>query len=78
MGLPYKAAVTPRVKADRPVREWNRFVIRMQGEKLTVYLNGKCVLFEAQLPPVKKSGPLALQHHGAAMEFGNLYIREFK
>ena len=78
VGLPYKAAVTPRVKADRPVREWNRFVIRMQGEKLTVYLNGKCVLFEAQLPPVKKSGPLALQHHGAAMEFGNLYIREFK
>ena len=40
VGLPYKAAVTPRVKADRPVREWNRFVIRMQGEKLTVYLNG--------------------------------------
>ena len=77
-GLPYRAAVTPRVKADNPVREWNRFLIRMVGEKVTVYLNGKCVLFEARLPPVNKSGPIALQHHGAAMEFGNLWIKELK
>ena len=76
VGLPYKAAVTPRVKADRPVREWNRFVIRMKGEQLTVFLNGKCVLFEAKLPPVNQSGGLALQHHGAEIEFGNLYVRE--
>ncbi|MDQ8190467.1 3-keto-disaccharide hydrolase [Roseibacillus persicicus] len=78
VGLPYKAAVTPRVKADNPSGEWNRFVIRMVGEELTVYLNGKCVLFEATLPPVKKSGPIALQHHGAAMEFGNLWVKELK
>lgn len=76
VGLPYKAAVTPRVKADNPSGEWNRFIIRMVGDKLTVYLNGKCVLFEAVLPPVKASGPIALQHHGAAMEFGNLWVKE--
>ena len=78
VGLPYKAAVTPREKADNPVGEWNRFVIRMVGEKLTVYLNGEAVLFEARLPPVKKSGPLALQHHGSAIEFGNLWIKELE
>ena len=75
VSLPYRAAVTPRSKADRPVGEWNRFVIQMKGEAVTVYLNGRCVLFEARLPPVKKSGPIALQHHGSAMEFGNLAIR---
>ena len=76
VGLPYKAAVTPRLQADHPVREWNRFIIRMRGEEVTVYLNGKCVLFKAKLPPVKKSGPIALQHHGASMEFGNLWIKK--
>ena len=78
VGVPYKAAVTPRMKADNPVREWNRFFIRMVGEKLTVYLNGEAVLYEAVLPPVKKSGPIALQHHGAPIEFGNLWVRELE
>ncbi|NNC88455.1 MAG: DUF1080 domain-containing protein [Akkermansiaceae bacterium] len=74
--LPIRAALTPRVNADMPVGEWNRFVITVQGEKLTVYLNGKCVLFEAVLPGVKPSGRLALQHHGNALEFANLYVKE--
>lgn len=78
VGIPYKAAVTPRMKADNPAREWNRFWIRMVGEKLTVYLNGEAVLFEAVLPPVKKSGPIGLQHHGSPMEFGNLWVKELK
>lgn len=78
VGLPYKAAVTPRLRADHPVGEWNRFVIRLVGEKVTVILNGETVLFEARLPPVKKSGPLALQHHGAAIEFANLWIRDLE
>lgn len=76
VGLPYKAAVTPRIRADNPSGEWNRFLIRMVGKELTVYLNGKCVLFEATLPPVAKSGLLGLQHHGAPVEFGNLWVKE--
>lgn len=78
VGLPYKAAVTPRMRADNPPGEWNRFWIRMVEEKLTVVLNGETVLFEAILPPVKKSGSLALQHHGSSLEFANLWIRELK
>ncbi|MDP0490327.1 MAG: DUF1080 domain-containing protein [Verrucomicrobiota bacterium JB023] len=70
-----KAGVTPRVKADKPDGEWNRFVIRMVDDKLTAYLNGEPVLWEAVLPDAPEKGRLALQHHGAPLEFGNLFIR---
>ncbi len=73
--LPVRAAVTPRVPADRPVGQWNRFVITMKGDRLTVVLNGKVVVHEALLPGVKPQGPLALQHHGNAVEFANLFVK---
>lgn len=72
-----RAAVTPRVKADRPIGEWNRFRITMKGDRLTVVLNGKTVIENAQLPGVPARGPIALQHHGDPIQFANLYIREF-
>lgn len=71
-----KAVVTPRVKGDRPLGEWNRFVIEMSGDKLTVVLNGETVLYQAELPKVPTKGVLALQHHGYAIDFANLWIRE--
>ena len=74
--LPVKAAVTPRVNADNPVGEWNRFVITVKDKAATVVLNGKTVLFEAELPPMKESGRIALQHHGSQIDFANLYIKE--
>lgn len=74
--LPIRAALTPRVPADNPVGEWNRFVITVKGERLTVVLNGKVVLHAAHLPGVKPRGKLALQNHGNALEFANLYIKE--
>lgn len=74
--LPIRAALTPRVPADNPVGEWNRYVITMKGERLTVVLNGKVVLHEALLPGVKPQGKLALQNHGNALQFANLYIKE--
>jgi hypothetical protein len=73
-----RRAVTPKVKADNPIGKWNRFVITMKGDRLTVRLNGKVVIEDAQLPGVPKTGPIALQHHGDPIEFGNLFIRELK
>lgn len=74
--LDVRAGVTPRVNADKPVGEWNRFVMTMKGERVTVVLNGKTVLHEALLPGVKETGRLALQHHGSEMEFANLFVKE--
>lgn len=84
-----RAGVTPLVKADKPVGEWNTFEITMRGDRLTVVLNGRIVLANAQLPDVPERGRLALQHHGgknaktgefspasALMQFRNIYIRE--
>ena len=84
-----RAGTTPKVCADKPVGEWNTFVITMKGDRLTVVLNGKTVLDKAQLPGVPKTGRLALQHHGgydaekdtwnpasSLVQFRNVYVKE--
>ena len=71
-----RAAVTPSENADAPPGKWNRMKIKMQGDRLTVVLNGKTVLDNARLPGVPADGPIALQHHGAPIEFANIYMRE--
>ncbi len=71
-----REAVTPKVKADKPLGQWNRFAITMKGDRLTVVLNEKTVIENAQLPGVPARGPIALQHHGDPIQFANLYIKE--
>lgn len=86
-----RAGVTPLVKADNPVGEWNTFEITMRGDRLTVVLNGRIVLANAQLPGVPARGRIALQHHGgknaktgefspasSLMQFRNIHIRELQ
>jgi hypothetical protein len=73
-----RAACTPKVNADKPVGQWNRFVIRMVSDRLTVDLNGKRVIDNAQLPGVPASGQIALQSHGCPVEFQNVFIRSLK
>jgi hypothetical protein len=76
MSAAVRAACTPKMKADRPVGEWNRFVISMVGDRLTVDLNGKRVIDDAQLPGVPARGPIALQSHGCPIEFENVFLRK--
>lgn len=59
-----RAGATPRHQADRPVGEWNAFVITLKGDRLTVVLNDVVVIENAQLPGIPERGPLLLQHHG--------------
>ncbi|MCP4261041.1 MAG: DUF1080 domain-containing protein [Planctomycetes bacterium] len=79
------AGVTPKVRADRPIGQWNTFHIIMKGDHLTVRLNGKLVLYKAQLPSIPVQGQIALQHHGARkdgewgasfMQFRNIFIKD--
>jgi hypothetical protein len=82
-----RAGVTPKMKADKPVGEWNSFEITVKADRLTVVLNGKKVISEAQLPGLPEKGPIALQHHGAKkdgkwtsppalVQFRNIQIKE--
>jgi hypothetical protein len=71
-----RAAVTPRLKADNPIGRWNRFIITMRGDRLTVVLNDQTVIDNARLPGVPAKGRIALQHHGDPIQFANLFIRK--
>ena len=71
-----RRAATPIVHADRRPGEWNRFIITVRDDRVTVELNGKTVIREAHLPGMPQKGPIALQHHGDPMEFANIYIKE--
>jgi len=84
-----RAGVTPKKNADKPVGEWNAFLITMKGDRLTVEVNGEKVIENAQLPGVPEEGALALQHHGgyhkenddwdsaaSLVQFRNIYIKE--
>lgn len=73
-----RAGVTPREVADAPIGQWNRFVITMKGELLTVELNGKVVIENARLPGVAEEGPIALQMHHAPIEFANVFVKELE
>ena len=71
-----RAQVTPKVRADQPLGEWNRTMVTMIGDRLSVSINGRVVIENALLPGVPARGPVGLQHHGAAIDFANLWIKE--
>jgi hypothetical protein len=52
-----RAGVTPKVKADKPVGEWNTFEITMKGDRLTVVLNGQTG--DRKRPASRRSPPNA-------------------
>ncbi len=73
-----RAGVTSKMKADKPLGEWNHMEITMKGDILQVKLNAQHVIEDAKLPGVALEGPLALQSHGQAIDFANILIKELK
>ncbi|MBS0001063.1 MAG: DUF1080 domain-containing protein [Cyclobacteriaceae bacterium] len=80
-------AVTPITNADHNIGEWNTFKITVRGNVLTVELNGKLVIDQAELPGLPERGPIGLQHHGnkengewvsppSLVQFKNIYVKE--
>jgi hypothetical protein len=69
--------------ADNQIGEWNTFYIRMIGEKVDVYLNGKRVVDNVTLEnywnraiPIFPKEQIELQCHGDPIEFKNIFIRD--
>jgi hypothetical protein len=73
----------PLMVADKPLGEWNKMMIRMKDDKVTVILNGQTVVKEAPLQnyfnkggALPEEGPIQLQTHGAPISWRNVMIRE--
>jgi hypothetical protein len=84
-----RAAVTPRMQADKPVGQWNRFQITVRGNDFNVLLNDKAVIPGAHVPDLPARGPIGLQHHGgkrgetwtgppSLIQYKNIFIKELK
>lgn len=82
-----RRGVTPKVNADKNIGEWNTFKITMNGDRLSVELNGILVIDKAHVPGIPESGPIGLQHHGdkkdgewvsppSLVQFKNIFIKE--
>jgi len=73
-----RASVTPSIKADKPAGEWNRFVITLIGDRITVVVNGQVVIDRAELPGIAEAGRIALQDDhwdNNLFQFANLFIK---
>lgn len=73
----------PLLVADNELGEWNTFLIRMVGDKVTVYLNGQLVTdnvvlenFWDRSQPIFPVEQIELQAHGTHVSYRDLYIRE--
>ena len=69
--------------ADKPIGQWNRFYIKMVGDRVTIKLNGVLVVDNVVMEnywerdkPIYPTGQIELQHHGNTLWFKNIYIRE--
>ena len=69
--------------ADRPVGDWNRFHVKMVGEKVSVWLNGVLVVDNVTLEnywdrsrPIFPEEQIELQCHGDPTEWRNIFIKE--
>jgi hypothetical protein len=72
-----RAAVTPRVHADRHIGEWNTFEIEARGDELTVRLNGTPVSHYVGDGSRPRTGHIGLQNHhpGSRVQFRNIRIK---
>ena len=73
-----RRAMLPRVHADRPFGEWNRFRIILRGERVTVWLNDTLIIEDVPLDGLPAEGPIGLQYHRDQLEFSNLFVRPIR
>ena len=80
-----KNASKPLMRADNAPGRWNRFRIRMIGERVTVWLNDVMVVDSVVLEnywdrsiPIFSRGQIELQSHSSPLFFRNIFIREIR
>lgn len=73
----------PLKVADQKVGEWNTFLIRMIGERVSVWLNGELVTdnvilenFWDRTQPIFPVEQIELQAHGSKVAYRDIFIKE--
>jgi len=73
----------PLVLADNAIGDWNTFRIRMEGDRVTVFLNGILVVDNVVMEnywdrsiPIFAREAIELQAHGTDLAFRNIYVKE--
>ncbi|GAB2792415.1 hypothetical protein GCM10027275_41670 [Rhabdobacter roseus] len=73
----------PLKLADNAIGDWNTFYIKMQGDRVTVKLNGELVVDNVILEnywdrklPIFPEEQLELQAHGTLVAYRDIYVRE--
>lgn len=73
----------PTMIMDNPIGQWNRFRIRMIGERVSVWLNGALVVDNVVMEnywdrkiPIYPTGQIELQNHNSPLWFKNIFIKE--
>jgi hypothetical protein len=74
--------IPPKKHAAKPAGEWNKMLVTVKSEKLTITLNGEVVnevnLNEGKLKDRPKSGIIGFQDHGLPLALRNIKVREIK
>jgi hypothetical protein len=73
----------PLVLADNAIGDWNTFRIKMEGDRVTVYLNGVLVVDNVVMEnywdrtmPIFVKDAIELQAHGTDLAFRNIFVKE--
>lgn len=69
------ALVSPAVRAERALLEWQALDVEMAGGRITVFLNGVKIHDNlACAEPPEKHAPVTIETRGAPVEFRNLWM----
>lgn len=68
-----QAAVTTR--GAKPAGQWNRLLVTLKGQRLTVQQNDQTVTENQLLGGLPSEGPIGLMQAGQPIQFANIYVK---
>jgi len=65
-----------KLSGDKKAGAWNRSIVRMKGDQLTVHTNGKLITDSTFPAGIAKTGSIGLHEVGRPVQFRNMFARE--